>query len=92
FEIKDSGIGIPPAQLETIFEPFVQVSNAHSREFDGAGLGLAICKQLVDALGGSIAVESKLNVGSRFTVTIQTAHEALSTSEPVDSFQSGMSS
>lgn len=65
-QIKDQGIGIPPHELERIFKPFERaVSKSH---FGGLGLGLYICKQIVEAHGGSISVQSKLNEGTVFNL------------------------
>ncbi len=66
--IRDTGQGIPPAALSHIFERFYRVDA--SRTSGGAGLGLAIAKELIDAQGGVISVESQLGQGSRFTVTL----------------------
>lgn len=70
FEITDTGIGIPEAQIETIFQPFQRLTetDAHSRE--GAGLGLAICQRLLKALDGELRVRSQVGAGSVFTVTV----------------------
>ena len=65
-EIEDTGIGIPEEKLGVIFDPFVQADTSMSRSYEGAGLGLAICKKLVDILSGDIDVESELEKGSRF--------------------------
>jgi len=65
-EVIDSGEGIPENQQELIFESFVQGSTSVGERFGGAGLGLAICKRLVEAMGGHIGVESRSRVGSRF--------------------------
>ncbi|MBC3538131.1 response regulator [Rufibacter sediminis] len=66
FTVKDTGIGIPKDKLETIFEKFTQGSNDTTRKFGGTGLGLSIAKELIEAQGGHIAVESTLHVGSTF--------------------------
>lgn len=68
--VRDSGIGIPDDQLERVFEPFHQVDNAMSRGFGGAGLGLAICRNIIASLGGEISVTSTLGQGSTFRVTL----------------------
>ncbi|MEO1270130.1 MAG: ATP-binding protein, partial [Myxococcota bacterium] len=64
--VKDSGIGIAPEALERLFMPFTQVDGSTQRKYGGVGLGLSICKQITDALGGTIDVESKRHVGSTF--------------------------
>jgi signal transduction histidine kinase/CheY-like chemotaxis protein len=67
FAIADTGIGIPSAQIATIFENFQQASTGTSKMYGGTGLGLAIAKQLVESQGGSIAVKSKIGEGSTFS-------------------------
>ncbi|MCA9661682.1 MAG: HAMP domain-containing histidine kinase, partial [Myxococcales bacterium] len=67
FVVKDDGIGMTPAALKRIFEPFVQVEGSASRRRQGSGLGLMITKRLIEHLGGSINVESAPNRGSTFT-------------------------
>jgi signal transduction histidine kinase/ActR/RegA family two-component response regulator len=66
FDVTDTGIGIPADKLTHIFESFTQVDDSTTRRFGGTGLGLAISKQLVEGMGGRIAVESQLDVGTRF--------------------------
>ena len=67
----DTGIGMTPEFLERVFEPFSQEVNSGSRtQFKGTGLGLCIVKKMVEAMGGTITVESEKGVGSTFTVTI----------------------
>src|SRR5262249_37317115 len=61
--VEDTGIGIPPQKLSCVFEEFVQVDASMSRAREGTGLGLAISKRLAEAMGGSIAVESKPGSG-----------------------------
>ncbi|MBN1818661.1 MAG: PAS domain S-box protein [Sedimentisphaerales bacterium] len=70
FDVEDTGIGIPPAQLEAIFEAFNQADNSLTREFGGTGLGLTITKQLAGLLGGSLSVSSALGKGSVFTLRL----------------------
>jgi signal transduction histidine kinase len=70
FTVADTGIGIAPNDLELIFEEFVQIENPLQNQFKGTGLGLPLCRQLAQSLGGSIAVESQLAVGSTFTLTL----------------------
>lgn len=71
FTITDTGIGIPTHLLTTIFKPFEQVEDIVSRNEEGAGLGLAICCELLKQMGGTIAVESTENVGSKFIITLE---------------------
>jgi signal transduction histidine kinase len=68
--VRDSGIGIPSEELARIFERFHQADSANTRNAEGAGLGLYITRRLVEAMGGSIAVESELGAGSTFTVRL----------------------
>ena len=68
--IADTGIGIGPADLERIFEPFLRLDAARARDTGGAGLGLAIARSIVIAHGGTITVESRPGSGSRFTVRL----------------------
>ena len=65
-EVIDTGTGIAPEHQSTIFESFVQAGSSVAERFGGAGLGLAICKRLVEAMDGTIGVESELGAGSRF--------------------------
>ena len=68
--VTDTGVGIPADQLEKIFEPFVQVGRALHRPQEGAGLGLAISRDLARGMGGDLTVESAVGEGSTFTVTL----------------------
>jgi len=72
--VCDTGRGIPPDELERIFEPFTQVSLRDSRQ--GAGLGLAISRNIARSLGGELSAESTPGQGSRFTLTLPEAHLA----------------
>ncbi|MBL6962186.1 MAG: response regulator [Bacteroidetes bacterium] len=64
FHIKDSGIGIPESKMPIIFDIFRQVDDSHTRQYGGVGLGLSICKKLIEKLGGHIIVESEVDKGT----------------------------
>ncbi|HUS55054.1 MAG TPA: response regulator [Thermohalobaculum sp.] len=69
-KVVDTGIGIPPEKIDTIFDKFSQVDGSSTRQFEGTGLGLTICRMLVNAMGGEIGVESTPNEGSTFWFTL----------------------
>ncbi|MGI8503998.1 MAG: response regulator [Hassallia sp.] len=69
-QVKDTGRGIPPDKLESIFERFQQVDSSDSRNYDGTGLGLAICKSIVQQHSGCIWAESVLGEGSNFYLVL----------------------
>jgi signal transduction histidine kinase/HPt (histidine-containing phosphotransfer) domain-containing protein/ActR/RegA family two-component response regulator len=75
--VTDTGIGIAPAALARIFEPFEQADQTMARRFGGSGLGLAICRQLVELMGGRIEAVSEPARGSEFTFTIRVARAAM---------------
>lgn len=68
--VWDTGIGIPPEQIDNLFKPFIQLDSSLSRRYEGTGLGLALVHRMVEMHGGSIALESKMGQGSRFTVSL----------------------
>ena len=76
FNIKDSGIGIVPDKLGTMFQVFTQADMSTTRKYGGTGLGLSICKELVELMHGKIAVDSQNGKGSNFHFTIPMAKAA----------------
>jgi len=77
FSVADTGIGIPDDKLGNLFQPFSQVTEGYTRSYQGAGLGLSICKRLVTFMGGNISVVSELGVGTTmyFSITFSTGTE-----------------
>lgn len=73
FYVRDTGIGIPPDKLETIFEPFSQAHSSTTRLYGGTGLGLVISKRIIEMMDGRIWVESRLGEGSTFYFTARFA-------------------
>ena len=69
--VRDTGIGIPAEKLDAVFQPFVQVDSALTRQVGGAGLGLAVARELATAMGGTLTVRSEVGVGSVFTLTLR---------------------
>jgi signal transduction histidine kinase len=67
-QVADTGIGIPPEEIDKVFDRFYRVDKARSRELGGAGLGLSIAKWIAELHRGRITVESEPNIGSTFTV------------------------
>jgi PAS domain S-box-containing protein len=70
FAVIDTGIGIAPEALKNLFQPFVQIDSALNRQYDGAGLGLALVKRIVELHHGYVNVTSELDIGSRFTISL----------------------
>jgi CheY-like chemotaxis protein len=70
FEVRDSGIGISPEQMEKLFQPFMQGDTSTTRQYGGTGLGLAITKRFTEMMGGVIEAKSRLGKGSSFIVSL----------------------
>jgi PAS domain S-box-containing protein len=81
FSVADTGIGIPEDRQNNLFRPFTQADTSHSRRFGGCGLGLAITREVVEQMAGTIRVTSKEGVGSTFIVTLPM--KTIPTAEPV---------
>jgi DNA-binding response OmpR family regulator/nitrogen-specific signal transduction histidine kinase len=76
FQVRDTGIGMTPEQVERLFKPFTQADSSTTRRYGGTGLGLAITKRFCEMMGGSISLESEANKGSIFTIRIPATVEA----------------
>lgn len=70
FSVQDTGIGIPPSEINKIFHPFEQAEGTYQRQFGGTGLGLTISRQLCVAMGGDLVCQSKVNDGSVFSFSL----------------------
>ncbi len=68
FSVADTGIGIKPEDVEGLFQPFRQIDTGLARKQEGSGLGLSICKKLMDMMGGTIHVQSRYGMGSVFSI------------------------
>ena len=86
--VSDTGIGIPEDALERIFVQFQQVDNSTTRRYGGTGLGLSITRHLARLLKGDVTVESKVGVGSTFTVTLPTCYGTTAAESPAPSLTS----
>jgi len=75
FEVKDSGIGITPEQMEVIFEPFTQADVGNTRKYGGTGLGLTISQSIIELMGGKIVAESIPGYGSKFSFELTFNYE-----------------
>ena len=80
--VTDTGIGIAPEKLASIFEPFVQIDQRLTRENDGAGLGLAISRELARGMGGDLTATSAPSQGSMFTLTLPLAVHGHGAAQP----------
>jgi two-component system, OmpR family, phosphate regulon sensor histidine kinase PhoR len=71
-KFRDNGIGIPPEETEKVFQKFYQIENSFTGQVPGAGLGLALCKKVVEAMGGQISIQSHLKQGTTVTIVLPT--------------------
>jgi signal transduction histidine kinase len=92
FLVRDSGAGIPGAQLPHLFRRFYQADNQEKASAKGTGLGLAIAKEIVEAHGGTITCESTVGVGTTFTVIIPVVAAAASPAPRTDAADKTFSS
>ncbi|WP_205747313.1 ATP-binding protein [Desulfopila sp. IMCC35006] len=83
FEVRDTGPGIPPDKQRIIFDAFSQADDTMARRYEGTGLGLTISRELVEAMDGSIGVQSEMGKGSQFWFTIRVEHAEAADIDPV---------
>jgi PAS domain S-box-containing protein len=82
FVVEDTGIGISKEDQQDLFKPFQQVDGSAARQFEGTGLGLALCKNLVELHSGYVTLESEVDVGSRFEVALPYIQDASPMADP----------
>ena len=76
-EVSDTGVGIPQNDIERIFDAFYQVDSSLQKRYNGAGLGLAISRQIIEVMGGTIQVRSQPNLGTQFEFRLPLEHNEL---------------
>jgi two-component system, sensor histidine kinase and response regulator len=89
-EVRDTGIGVPADRQRAIFESFTQVDGSTSRRFGGTGLGLTICRQLTELMGGTIGVASEIGRGSTFWIEIPFLKQQTRRTAPADHLPRGL--
>ena len=82
-QVADTGPGIPPEKQAEVFEPFGQVDSSRTRAHGGAGLGLAICRRLIDAMGGEIRLDSTVGAGTTVTVDLPLERSGATAAAPI---------
>lgn len=71
--VDDDGPGVPAGQTDAIFERFTRIDDARNRQEGGAGLGLAIAREIAELHGGTLTAQNRIDIGARFTLTLPTA-------------------
>jgi CheY-like chemotaxis protein len=84
FSVSDTGVGIPPDKIDSLFEKFSQLDSSTTRQYGGTGLGLAIARSLVQLMGGTIRIQSTVGKGSRFFFEISLGTAAVEENETGD--------
>ena len=76
-EVEDEGCGMPESEVSKIMQPFYKLDKARTRENGGAGLGLSIVQRIIEVLGGSILIESKVGVGTKIKIILQVDNKSM---------------